>query len=282
MSTITTPPVPSSAEGLLTRLRWGAADVLTMTRRNLTHVRYVPEKLIDVTVQPVMFVLLFVYVFGRAIHVPGGHYADFLMAGIFVQSLAFASASTAVSIAEDLTSGAIDRFRSLPMARAAVLIGRTGSDLLSSLIGVAVLSAAGLIAGWRPAGGVGEVIGGYAVLVLFAYVMSWLGVVLGTMVRAPDAAQGIAFVVMFPLTFIANSFVPLGVLPGGLRTFAEWNPLSATIAAVRRLFHNPDQVTAHTSWALAHPVLGSLLWSVALLAVLVPIAVLRYRRVATG
>jgi ABC-2 type transport system permease protein len=274
--------LPARVSGPWGRIRWAAADAWTMTRRNLTHVRCVPEKLLDVTIQPIMFVLLFAFVFGKAIHVPGGHYQDFLMAGIFVQSLAFASASTAVSIAEDLSSGAIERFRSLPMARAAILLGRTGSDLAAGLIGVAVLSISGLIIGWSPRAGVGDVLAGYALLVLLAYAMSWLGVLLGTLVRAPDAAQGIAFVVIFPLTFIANSFVPLTALPSGLRAVAEWNPLSATITAVRRLFGNPDNLPHHVSWALANPVVSALLWCLLLLALVIPAAVWRYRKVATG
>jgi ABC-2 type transport system permease protein len=281
MSTFAPPaPAPATVTGVRARLRWAASDAWTMTRRNLTHVRYVPEKLMDVTVQPIMFVLLFVYVFGRAIHVPGGDYQEFLMAGIFVQSLSFASASTAVSIAEDLSTGAVERFRSLPMARAAILLGRTGADLGASLIGLAVLSLTGLVVGWQPHAGVGSVVAAYALLVLFAYAMSWFGVLLGTLVRAPDAAQGIAFVAMFPLTFVANSFVPLSSLPAGLRAFAEWNPLSSSIAAARHLFGNPETLPAHASWALTHPVLAATLWPLLILAVVVPLAVGRYRRAA--
>jgi ABC-2 type transport system permease protein len=273
-------PSPATVLGFRSQLRWAAADALTMMRRNLTHVRYVPEKLIDVTIQPIMFVLLFVYVFGKAIHVPGGRYQDFLMAGIFVQSLAFASASTAVSIAEDLTSGAVERFRSLPMARAAILLGRTGADLAASLLGLTVLSITGLVVGWSPHTGVGSVIGAYALLALFAYAMSWVGVMLGTLVRAPDAAQGIAFVVMFPITFLANSFVPLTSLPSGLQTVAEWNPASAMISAARHLFGNPENIPHNAAWPLTHPVLAATLWPLLILALVVPVAIGRYRRVA--
>jgi ABC-2 type transport system permease protein len=273
-------PTPATVLGPRAQLRWAIADALTMMRRNLTHVRYVPEKLIDVTIQPIMFVLLFVYVFGKAIRVPGGHYQDFLMAGIFVQSLAFASASTAVSIAEDLTSGAVERFRSLPMARAAILLGRTGADLAASLLGLTVLSITGLVVGWAPHTDAGSVIGAYALLALFAYAMSWVGVMLGTLVRAPDAAQGIAFVVMFPITFLANSFVPLTSLPSGLRTVAEWNPASAMIAAARHLFGNPENIPHDAAWPLTHPVLAATLWPLIILAIVVPIAIGRYRRVA--
>ncbi|HEX4108012.1 MAG TPA: ABC transporter permease [Solirubrobacteraceae bacterium] len=273
-------PSPATVSGVRGRLRWAAADACTLTRRNLTHVRYVPEKLIDVTLQPIMFVLLFVYVFGKAIHVPGGHYQDFLMAGIFVQSLAFASAGSAVSIAEDLRTGAVERFRSLPTARAAILLGRTGADLVASALALAVLSVSGLIVGWHVHGAPGAVIGAYALLLLFAYAMSWVGVLLGTLVRAPDAAQGMAFLTMFPLTFIANSFVPLTSLPSGLRAVAQWNPLSAMITAARHLFQNPDLIPRHASWELMHPVLAAALWCVVLLVVTVPLAVWRYQRVA--
>jgi ABC-2 type transport system permease protein len=260
-----------------TRWRWTVSDALTMTRRNLTHVRHVPEKLIDVTLQPLMFVLLFAYVFGNAIDVPGGSYREYLMAGIFVQTMAFAIAGTAVSIADDMAKGAVERFRSLPMSRPAVLVGRAVADMGASLIGLAVMCAAGLVVGWGIHSSAPEALAGFAVLLLFGFAVAWLGILLGLLVRAPDAAQGIAFVVLFPLTFGANAYVSIGDLPTVLRVAAEWNPLSAVITACRDLFGNPTGLPADPAWPLAHPVLASLIWCGAIVAVCLPLAVRRYR-----
>jgi ABC-2 type transport system permease protein len=261
-----------------TRLRWAVGDSLALTRRNLTHVRHVPEKLIDVTLQPLMFVLLFAYVFGGAIDVSGGSYHEYLMGGIIVQTLTFAIMSTAVGLADDMGKGVVDRFRSLPMARSAVLAGRTLADLLANMLALGVLVVAGLIVGWGIHDGVGSAIAGFALVLLFSYAMTWAGVLLGLLVRAPDAAQGFVFVVIFPLTFLANTFVSTQDLPSGLREVAEWNPISAVVAAVRDLFGNPTGLPADAAWPLQHAIPVALAWSVAILAVCVPVAVRRYRR----
>jgi ABC-2 type transport system permease protein len=266
---------------LATRFRWAVGDCLALTRRNLTHVRHVPEKLIDVTLQPLMFVLLFAYVFGGAIHVSGGSYHEYLMGGIVVQTLAFAVMGTAVGLADDIRNGVIDRFRSLPMARSAVLAGRALADTLSNLIALAVLVIAGLIVGWRIDDGAGSAIAGFALVLLFAYAMTWAGILLGLLVRTPDAAQGFVFVVIFPLTFVANTFVSTPDLPSGLRQVAEWNPISAVVAAVRDLFGNPSGLPADAAWPLEHAVPVAIAWCLAILAVCVPLAVRRYR-VATA
>jgi ABC-2 type transport system permease protein len=260
-----------------TRARWALADGLAIARRNLTHVRHVPEKLIDVTLQPLMFVLLFAYVFGSAIAVPGSSYREYLMAGIFVQTLAFAMPGTAISLADDMAKGVVDRFRSLPMARSAVLVGRTGADLAASVIGLVVLTGAGLIVGWGIHASVGSAVAGYALLLLFGFAIAWCGTLLGLLVRAPDAAQGIAFVALFPLTFLANTFVATGDLPAVLRPVAEWNPLSAIVAAVRELFGNPGAVAADAAWPLQHAVPVAFAWCSAILALTIPLAVARYR-----
>jgi ABC-2 type transport system permease protein len=259
-----------------TRWRWTASDALTMTRRNLTHVRHVPEKLIDVTLQPLMFVLLFAYVFGNAIDVSDGSYREYLMAGIFVQTMAFAVASTAVSIADDMAKGAVERFRSLPMSRSAVLVGRAVADLGASLIGLAVMCSAGLVVGWGIHTSVPEALAGFGLLLLFAFAMACLGMLLGLVVRAPEAAQGIAFVTLFPLTFGANAYVSVQDLPGVLHAAADWNPLSAVITACRELFGNPTGLPADPAWPLAHPALASVVWCVAIAAVCLPLAVRRY------
>jgi ABC-2 type transport system permease protein len=259
-----------------TRWRWTASDALTMTRRNLTHVRHVPEKLIDVTLQPLMFVLLFAYVFGNAIAVSDGSYREYLMAGIFVQTLAFAVAGTAVSIADDMAKGAVERFRSLPMSRSAVLVGRAVADLGASLIGLVVMCAAGVVVGWGIHSRVPEALAGFGLLLLFALAMACVGTLLGLLVRAPDAAQGIAFVTLFPLTFGANAYVSVQDLPSALQTAADWNPLSAVITACRELFGNPTGLPADPAWPLAHPVTASILWCLATIAVCLPLAVRRY------
>jgi ABC-2 type transport system permease protein len=262
---------------LATRVRWAVGDCLAVTKRNLTHVRHVPEKLIDVTLQPLMFVLLFAYVFGGAIHVSDGSYHEYLMGGIIVQTLAFAIMGTAVGLADDMGKGVVDRFRSLPMARSAVLAGRALADMLSNLIALAVLVVAGLIVGWGIHAGVGSAIAGFAVVLLFAYAMTWAGILLGLLVRSPDSAQGFVFVVIFPLTFVANTFVSTQDLPSGLREVAEWNPISAVVAAARDLFGNPTGLGADPAWPLQHAIPVAIAWSVAILAVCVPLAVRRYR-----
>jgi ABC-2 type transport system permease protein len=274
MTALADPTTVSAA----TRLRWAVSDSLALTRRNLTHVRHVPEKLIDVTLQPLMFVLLFAYVFGGAIDVSGGSYHEYLMGGIIVQTLTFAIMGTSVGLADDMGKGVIDRFRSLPMARSAVLAGRTLADMIANLLALAMLVVAGLIVGWGVHDGIASATAGFALVLLFSYAMTWAGVLLGLLVRTPDAAQGFVFVVIFPLTFLANTFVSTQDLPSGLREVAEWNPISAVAAAVRDLFGNPTGLPADAAWPLEHAIPVALAWSVAILAVCVPLALRRYRR----
>jgi ABC transporter DrrB family efflux protein len=263
---------------MTTSLRWAIADGVAVARRNLSHVRVVPEKLIDVTLQPLLFVLLFAYVFGGSIVVADGDYKPYIVAGIFVQTLAFATMGTATSMAEDMNNGIIDRFRALPMARSAVLVGRTLADLATTVIGLAVLSFAGVLVGWRIDAGVLDAIAGFGLLLLFALAMSWVGTLTGLLARSVDAVAGMVFISAFPLTFVANTFVTTDSLPGVLRTVAEWNPVSAMTAAVRELFGNPQGAAPDQAWPLAHPVLAAVLWCVALIAVSAPLAVRRYRR----
>jgi ABC-2 type transport system permease protein len=259
------------------RLRWQLSDSLQLARRNVAHVRQVPEKLLDVTVQPLMFVLLFAYVFGGAIHVAGGGYRQYLLGGILVQTLTFGIVGPATSIATDLTEGIVDRFRSLPMSRSAFLLGHLISDLASSMLALVIMVAAGLIVGWRIHTEVPHAIAGFALLGLFAFTMLWLGMLLGLLARTPDAVTGVAFIVIFPLTFIANTFVPASGLPDGLRQVAEYNPISALAAAARTLFGNPTALPLHAPWPLQHPVLSGVCWCLAVLAIVVPLAIRRYR-----
>jgi len=269
-------PIPADP-GLATRLRRQVADSLVLARRNLAHVRQIPEKLIDVTLQPLVFVLLFAYVFGGVIHVPGGSYREYLIAGVLVQTLAFGMMGPATSIATDLTEGIVDRFRTLPISRSAYLLGHLTAEFAAATIALVVMVASGLIVGWRIHTDIPHALAGFGVLFLFALAMQWLGTLLGVTVRSPDAVTGVAFIVVFPLTFLANSFVPAAGLPGALQTVAEWNPLSAVIAAVRTLFGNPTATPADAAWPLQHPVVAAVVWCIAILAVAVPATVWRFR-----
>ncbi|MGY1745716.1 ABC transporter permease [Blastococcus sp. SYSU D00695] len=259
------------------------ADSVTITRRNLIKVKRVPDLIVVATLSPIMFVLLFRYVFGGAINVPGDvSYAEFLLPGIFAQTVVFGSTMTGASLAEDLQKGLIDRFRSLPMSRSAVLVGRTAADLALNGISIAVMALTGLVVGWRIHTSVPEAVAGFLVLLVFAYAVSWLMAVVGLLVRTPEVVNNASFIVIFPLTFVANTFVPLESFPPVLRTFAEWNPVSTVVQAARELFGNtvagapePD------AWSLQNPVLYTLLWTVAFLAVFVPLAVRLYGRTSS-
>ncbi len=279
MSTL---PIPAPPSTPLARLRWTLADGLTVTRRNLAHIRRVPEKLLDVTLGPIIFVFLFAYVFGSAIQAPGGgSYGEFLVPGIFVQSVAFLAMTTAIGVANDMQKGIIDRFRSLPMARSAVLAGRTLADVVQIVLGLVVMAACGLVVGWRAHEGPLATLAGFGILLLFAFAMTWLGTVIGLLVRTPETANMLGFVVFFPITFIANTFVPTEGMPTPLRIMADWNPLSATAAACRQFFGNPGAVYAGDVWPLQHPVAASVGSSLLILAIFVPLAVHRYRTATT-
>jgi ABC-2 type transport system permease protein len=258
-------------------IRWELSDALALARRNLEHVRQIPEKLIDVTLQPLMFVLLFAFVFGNVIHVPGGRYHEYLLGGILVQTLAFAMMGPGTSIATDMKEGIVDRFRSLPMSRAAFVLGHLIAEMAAITLAIAVLTVSGLVVGWRIESDVPHAVAGYALVFAFAFAMVWMGILLGLTVREPDAVMGTGFLVVFPLTFVSNAFVPAAGLPDGLRQFAEWNPVSAVVAAVRELFGNPAALGEHPAWPLAHPVIAGVAWCVVLTLVAAPLAVRRYR-----
>ena len=264
------------------------ADADVVARRNITKIKRVPDLLVFTTLQPIMFVLLFAYVFGGAI---GGSlagqssaaYREFLMAGIFAQTVVFGATITGYALAEDVRKGIIDRFRSLPMAPSAVLTGRTFSDVVNNVLVLVVMSLTGLLVGWRIRGSVGEALLGYLVLLAFAYAISWIMAWVGMLVPSPEVVNNAAFIIIFPLTFIANTFVPLETLPGPLQRFAEWNPVSTVTQAARDLFGNvsADATPPPTSWALEHPVLYTFLWAVAILAIFVPLANAQYRKAAS-
>jgi ABC-2 type transport system permease protein len=264
-----------------TRLRWLASDSYVIARRNLAHVRQIPEKLIDVTLQPLMFVLLFGFVFGGVIAVPGGDYREYLIGGILVQTIAFGMIGPATALATDLTEGIVDRFRTLPMSRSSFLLGHMLAALAAMALAIVVLSASGLIVGWEIHASLLSALAGYALLLAFAFTMLWVGALVGVAVRSPDAVMGIAFLIIFPMTFLASTFVPIDGLPDGLRQIAEYNPVSSLAVAARTLFGNPTAVPHDAAWTLEHPVASSLAWCAALLAVTVPLTVRRFRAKTT-
>jgi ABC-2 type transport system permease protein len=256
-------------------------DGWVVAKRNLIKIRRIPDLLIFSTIQPIMFVLLFAYVFGGAIRVPGVSYRDYLMPGIFVQTVAFGSAVTAIGLADDLQKGIVDRFRSLPMSRAAVLVGRTTSDLLQNVITVIVMSITGLLVGWRIHTGFARGVLGFALLLLFAYSMSWIAAVIGLSVKSVEVAQSAGFIWLFPLTFLSNAFVSTSSLTSVLRPIADWNPISAVVLALRDLWGDSAVGAARGSGFPAnHALLLALAWCALILAVFIPFAISRYRRAA--
>jgi ABC transporter DrrB family efflux protein len=261
----------------------GAAhDGWVVTKRNLIKIKRIPDLLIFSTIQPIMFVLLFAYVFGGAIKVPGVNYKEYLMAGIFTQTVAFGSALTAVGLADDLTKGIVDRFRSLPMSRAAVLIGRTTSDLLNNVLVVVVMAACGLLVGWRIHTGPLDAIAGFGLLFLFGYAMSWVAAVIGLSAGSVEVAQSAGFIWLFPLTFLSNAFIPTDTLPDWLQPVADWNPISSIVLALRDLWGNaPAGLARGSGFPAEHPITLSVLWVVAILVVFCPLAIAKYRRVST-
>ncbi len=253
---------------------------LTITRRNLIHIKRMPEMLLDVTIQPVMFVLLFAFVFGGSIAVAGSPqgYREFLMAGIMAQTIAFASFIVAVGLTADIDKGIVDRMRSLPINPAAVLVGRSISSLLHSSIGILVMSVTGLFIGWRIRGSLLDAVLGYVLLLLWGFAMIWLGILVGSSLRSVEAVNGLMFATIFPVTFLANTFAPTENMPGGLRAIAEWNPISSLVQAVRELWGNSGPAADGAALPLQHPVLSTLIWTFCLVAVLAPLALRAFQR----
>ncbi|MFL5844423.1 MAG: ABC transporter permease [Solirubrobacteraceae bacterium] len=255
-------------------------DTWVIARRGLIHLKRQPEMLADATIQPIMFVLLFAFVFGGAIDVPGGgSYREFLMGGIFAQTIVFGAFGVAIALAYDRTNGAIDRFHSLPITRSAVLAGHAVASWIKALMPIVLMSAAGFAVGWRIHAGIGGILAGYGLMIAFSFAIIWVGVLLGSILGTPEGVQGIAFIAIFPLTFVASTFVPTSTLPSGLREVAEWNPVSALANALRNLFENPGGVPPESGpWSLQHPVAYTLIWIVVILGVAAPVAVRAYQR----
>jgi ABC-2 type transport system permease protein len=255
----------------------GAREALLLAGRSLRTIPRVPERLLDVTVQPVIFIVLFLYVLGSAVHVPGMTYTDFLLPGVIAQQIAFSVIGAGTATAMDMHEGVIDRFRSLPIARLAVVTGQVLGQFCEALLGVVVVAGLGLILGWSPDMSAGDVLVAITLVLVTLFAFMWLGAVLGLSFRSPDAVQGIGFSVMLPLTFMAGTFVPIAGMALVPRTIAEWNPVSPLVAALREL-----TVGAHDaggSWPLEHPIAGAFIWAFVLLAICVPLALVRFKRV---
>ncbi|MEU8503318.1 ABC transporter permease [Streptomyces brevispora] len=271
-------PVARSGGGIGQSVR----DSLVIARRNLIRMTRIPEMVIFGLIQPIMFVVLFTYVFGGSIKVGGTispqAYREFLMAGIFAQTVTFATAGAGAGIADDMHKGLIDRFRSLPMSRGAVLTGRTLADLVQTALTLVVLAGVALIVGWRVHENIAKVLFGFVLLLLLGYAFSWIGALIGLTVRTPEAATSGGLIWLFPLTFISNAFVDANQMPTFLRHIAEWNPFSATVQACRVLFGNlPEGFVTPDAWPMQHPIIASVLWSVLILVVFRTLAVRKYR-----
>ena len=246
--------------------------------RNLIHIKRMPEMLMDVTVQPIMFVVLFAYVFGGSINVPGSNYREFLLPGIMAQTIVFSAMIVAIGLTNDLEKGIVDRFKSLPISRASVLIGRSISSLIHSSIGIGVMAVTGLLIGWRIRDGVVDGAMAFLLILLFGFAMIWLGIWVGSMLKTTEAVQGVMFTVMFPLTFLANTFAPTANMPSWLRFLAEWNPISSLTQACRNLWGNGDPAAASAAWPLHHPVGVTIAWSIGLTLIFAPLALRAFRK----
>jgi ABC-2 type transport system permease protein len=275
--TAITLPAPATDTERTHRLR----DVVVLTGRNLVHIAREPLQLSDVTVQPVLFTLLFVYVFGSAVTGAAGSYRKFAIAGLLAMNITTSAMGTAVGLSSDLETGVINRFRTLPMWRPAVLVGRSAADLLTAALCASIVALTGLAVGWRPEGSVAGIIGGFAMFLLFSYALSWGCACIGLMSKSPESAQGVGLIILFPLAIVSNALVPTEHMPTVVRAIANWNPVSAVTAATRHLWANPNPSASIHAWPMQHPVAASLLWSVTLLAIFAPVASALYRRRTT-
>jgi ABC transporter DrrB family efflux protein len=286
VSTTTEPATGTRAPRSSGGIRQSMTDSLVIAQRNLLRMMRIPEMVIFGLIQPIMFVVLFSYVFGGSISIPGAGvdadaYREFLMAGIFAQTVTFATAGAGAGIAEDMHKGLIDRFRSLPMARGAVLTGRTLADLVQTALTLVVLAVVAVIVGWRAHEGFLKALAGFGLLLLLGYAFTWIGALIGLSVRTPEAATSGGLIWLFPLTFVSIAFVPAENMPSFLQPVAEWNPLSATVLATRELFGNlPPGYPTPDAWPMQNPALASLLWSVLIIAVFRTLAVRKYRSAA--
>jgi ABC-2 type transport system permease protein len=280
MTAVTAPPRGSQPGS--TQLRTGRLrDAVVLLRRNLVHMAREPLRLSEFTVQPVLFTLLFVYIFGSGVPVTGG-YPAFAIAGLLAMNLVTSAIGTGIGLSADLATGVISRFRTLPMWRPAILVGRSACDLLTATLCTAMVAATGLAIGWRPASNIADIVAGFAIFLLFSCALSWGCACLGLIGKSPESAQGLGLVILFPLAIVSNALVPTAHMPAPIRLVADWNPVSAVTAAARHLWANPNPSEAIHAWPMQHPVAAALIWSVALIAILAPLATALYRRRTAG
>jgi ABC-2 type transport system permease protein len=270
-------PSRQPGTGIARRIR----DVWAMTRRNLVHISRELTQLSDVTVQPVLYTALFVYIFGGGIPIPDGSYKDFVLAGLLSFSLVTSTMGTGVGLSSDLHEGIIDRFRALPMWRASVLVGRSLADLTTFFLCALIVGVTGLVVGWRPGAGLGSIAAGFALVLCFAYSLTWIAMCVGLTSKSPESAASAGFIVIFPLAFVSNAIVPTQHMPGWLRVVADWNPVSSVTAGARQLWGNPNPSATINAWPMQHPVLAGAAWSAFILAVAAPFAAWLFRRRTT-
>jgi ABC transporter DrrB family efflux protein len=282
-ATAAAPPMVGLVKPRRSSAAWGGVlDVWAMTRRNLVHISREPMQLSDVTIQPVLFTVLFVFIFGGGIPIPdGGSYKDFVLAGLLALNLVTSTMGTAVGLSTDLHEGIIDRFRTLPMWRAAVLVGRSVADLMTAMVCAIVVAVTGLAIGWRADAGLWSVIGGFALVLLFAYSLSWIAACVGLNSKSPESAASFGFIVLFPLAFVSNAMIPTQHMPSWLQVVANWNPVSAVTAAARHMWGNPNPSATIRAWPMQHPVEATLIRSVVILAVAAPLASHFFKRRTT-
>jgi ABC-2 type transport system permease protein len=270
-----TVPIVAGSRGPLQFVR----DTLLLTGRSLRAIPRVPERLLDVTIQPIVFILLFLYVFGSAIHVPGLSYKDYMFPGIIGQSLAFGVIGAGVATSNDMTEGVVDRFRSMPISRLSIITGQVMGQFCEQVLGMVIVVAFGLLLGWDPHLTVVHGLELLCLMVFGMFAFTWAGVFFGMLVRSPDAMQGVGFIVVFPLSFLAGTFVPIAGMDAIPRAIAQWDPISALVASVRNL---TEGTAAHGSWQLSHPELAMALWCLALIAICMPLALRRFNRTLAG
>lgn len=284
----TDPPVgttPGEQSTLDRRPRGRIHDTWVLARRGLIHMKRQPEQLSDATIQPIMFVVLFAYVFGGSIELPGGsgdprEYREYLLGGIMAQTLVFTAFGAAMSIANDQKNQAIDRFRSLPIAKGAVIGGYAVANILKTMLPIVIMSLTGYAIGWRIRGSLIETLSAYGLAIGFAFAMIWVGIWLGAVIGTPEGVTGIGFATIFPLTFVASTFVPLEGMPGVVRTIAQWNPVTTLSNSLRALFHNDIglDLEPNSAWSLQHPVLYTWIWIAIIIGVFAPLAVRAYTK----
>jgi len=282
MTVTLTPPIEArttGAHGIALPARPGNVarywrETRLLIGRGLRTIPRVPERLSDVTIQPVVFTLLFLYVFGSAIKIPGMRYQDYLLPGLIGQSLAFGVIGAGVATATDFSTGVIDRFRSLPVTRLSVITAQVIGQVLEQILGIVIVAGLGLALGWRPDLGVGSTIELVGLMLLGLFAFTWFGVLMGMLVRSSDAMQGIGFAIVFPLSFLAGTFVPISGMKTIPRAIGEWDPLSSIVAAIRQVCQGTQ---SHGSWPLEHPVPAMIAWCVLIIAVCMPLALRRFR-----